>query len=135
MRARILYFSGVVVLIALGLSSRAYSNELPAFVASHAGDALWAGMIYFGVRALFVRKTRLWAFGVGIAFCFAIEISQLYQADWINRIRATALGALVLGKGFLTVDLIRYFIGAMVFCGIDVSLKTAGSKIKATTPE
>ena len=36
---------------------------------------------------------------------FAVEFSQLYQADWIDALRANRFGALVLGRGFLWADL------------------------------
>jgi hypothetical protein len=46
-----------------------------------------------------------------LLFCYAIEVSQLYQAPWINAIRNTTLGALVLGSGFLWSDLLAYALG------------------------
>jgi hypothetical protein len=119
LRARISYMIALVIIMILGLGSRRYGDLLPEFIADHSGDVLWASMIYFGVRALFVKKSFYWAFGVGLAFCFAIEFSQLYQEEWINAIRATSLGALVLGKGFLAADLLRYSVGVAVSCGID----------------
>lgn len=119
MRARIKYMIAVMVVIALGMSSRALADSLPEWISDHFGDALWASMIYFGVRSLFVNKSTYWALVVSVIFCFGIEFSQLYQADWINGIRATFLGALILGKGFLTVDLIRYSVGISVSLGID----------------
>lgn len=33
-------------------------------------------------------------------FLFVIEFSQLYHAEWIDQIRDTSLGGLVLGYGF-----------------------------------
>ena len=51
-------------------------------------------------------------------FCYGIEVSQLYHAEWIDSIRATTLGGLVLGYGFLWNDLVAYIIGVGVgmFC-------------------
>lgn len=60
-----------------------------------------------------------------------MEFSQLYQGDWINTIRDTSLGALILGKGFLGVDLIRYSIGIVIAYVIDKSIsiiKNRGEK-------
>lgn len=48
---------------------------------------------------------------LALAFSFCIEISQLYQAHWINAIRQTRLGGLVLGHGFLWGDLVSYTLG------------------------
>ena len=110
-RYRIIYALTVLVIIILGIGSRKFSSSLPFFIADNSGDVLWAGMVYFGLRCLFINKSLQWAFGASLIFSFLIEFSQLYQADWINVIRHTTLGALVLGKGFLMVDLLRYFTG------------------------
>jgi hypothetical protein len=108
-----MYVLAILVTILLGIGSREYASVLPHFVAKHFGDALWAAMIYFGVRALLVRMSILQVFLLSLGFCFAIECSQLYQADWINSIRSTLLGGLILGRGFLYADLVRYSAGAV----------------------
>jgi len=41
----------------------------------------------------------------------AVELSQLYHAPWIDPIRRTTLGGLVLGFGFLWSDLACYAAG------------------------
>jgi hypothetical protein len=97
----------------LGIGSRAYAFVLPHFVAKHFGDALWAAMIYFGLRALLVRMSVPQAFLISLGFCCAIECSQLYQAAWVISIRSTLLGGLILGRGFLYADLVRYSAGAV----------------------
>jgi len=99
-RVRVAYIVIVFAVMALGLGSRVFANVLPVFVAEHFGDALWACMIYFGFRTCFAHKKISFALWCSVAFCFAIEVSQLYQADWIRFLRETTLGALVLGKGF-----------------------------------
>ncbi len=118
-KTRAAYLVAVLVMILLGLGSRAFSTRLPAFVANHFGDALWACMIYFGLRMLWVNRRLSVALWCSLLFCFAIEFSQMYQAPWINHIRATTLGGLVLGKGFLSVDLIRYTVGIMISWALD----------------
>ena len=108
---RILYIAMVVLTIILGLASRILSDQLPIFVSSHFGDALWAAMIYFGLRTFFVKGSLPFAALVALLFCFGIEFSQMYQADWINEIRRTLPGSLILGRGFLPIDLLRYSVG------------------------
>lgn len=116
---RIVYLVAVGITIVLGLASRKFSYLLPLFVARNAGDALWAMMVYFGFCFLLVRKSLFLAFCLSIFFSFGIEFSQLYQADWINQIRNTVLGALILGKGFLIMDLIRYSEGILIAVLLD----------------
>jgi len=116
---RIAYLIAIVFSIILGLASRKYSDLLPLFVAENAGDILWAMMVYFGFRFLLVRNSFLTSMWFSFLFSFGIELSQLYQGDWMNQIRHTMLGGLILGKGFLWVDLIRYSVGIMIGIVLD----------------
>lgn len=113
-RCRISYAFTVLIIIVLGISSRKFSAHLPFFIADNGGDVLWAAMVYFGFRCSLIRKSLQWALVCSITFSFLIEISQLYQAEWINEVRQTTPGALVLGRGFLMVDLVRYLFGIVV---------------------
>ena len=119
---RLKYACTVFILIILGISSRKFTSQLPFFIADNAGDILWASMVYFVFRSLFINKSLPWAFAGSLTFSFLIECSQLYQADWINVIRHTTLGALILGKGFLLIDLFRYFLGISIACLADSSI-------------
>jgi hypothetical protein len=49
-----------------------------------------------------------------IAISFSVEFSQLYQAEWINTIRSTRIGALFLGVGFKWSDLPCYTVGCLM---------------------
>jgi hypothetical protein len=113
------YLLGVVITILLGLGSRKLSYLLNEFLAVNAGDVLWAMMVYFGFRFIFVRKSLFLALLLSILFSFGIEFSQLYQEDWINQIRGTVVGALILGKGFLALDLLRYTTGIILAAALD----------------
>jgi hypothetical protein len=46
-----------------------------------------------------------------LRIAFGVECSQLYEAEWINRIRATRVGGLILGRGWVTTDLVCYAAG------------------------
>ncbi|MGQ7887928.1 ribosomal maturation YjgA family protein [Paenibacillus sp. WC2504] len=105
------YAAAIVVTIVLGLSSRRFPNVFPDIIAVNAGDILWASMIYFGFRFICTKRSLAWAVGWSVIFCFGIEFSQLYQAEWIVAVRRTVVGSLILGRGFLTIDLARYVIG------------------------
>ncbi len=94
----------------IGYFSR-QNSQAGTFIHDYAGDALWAGMIYFGFRFLIPKSPLKTSVLYTFLFTYCIEISQLYQADWINAIRHTKLGGLVLGFGFLWSDLLMYTIG------------------------
>ncbi|GAB4025488.1 hypothetical protein GCM10028809_06560 [Spirosoma gilvum] len=82
-----------------------------SFVKNYVGDALWALMVFLGFGILF----RHWSTGrlalVAFFFSAGIEFSQLYHAPWIDHLRATRLGGLVLGFTFIWSDLICYAVG------------------------
>ena len=99
----------------MGLLSRK-TTVLPAAT----GDALYATMMYFIVRFFMVRhKIKMIAI-ISLGICFAIECSQLYQATWINNIRMTLPGRLLLGQGFLWSDLLAYVSGVIPASLIDM---------------
>lgn len=105
-RARLTYFIFIVTTILLGLLSR-HIEGAPLFI----GDILWGLMVYFIVGFLFINKSIRWVSIASLLFCYAIEFSQLYQAPWINNIRHTVIGGLVLGETFVWSDLLCYTIG------------------------
>ncbi|MBH0346169.1 ribosomal maturation YjgA family protein [Bacillus pacificus] len=110
-RNRLLYATFTILVIILGLSSRKFAFALPTLLNDYLGDALWALMIFIGFGFLFPKiETKKLAF-ISLMFCYGIEVSQLYHAEWIDSIRATTLGGLVLGYGFLWSDLVAYTIG------------------------
>ncbi|MEM5607908.1 DUF2809 domain-containing protein [Bacillus toyonensis] len=110
-RNQLLYVMFTIVVIMLGLSSRKFAFALPHLLNDYLGDALWALMIFVGFGFLFPKiETKKLAF-MNLIFCYGIEISQLYHAPWIDNIRATTIGGLVLGYGFLWSDVVAYTIG------------------------
>ena len=113
-RNRVVYALFTIVVIILGLSSRKFAFALPHLLNDYLGDALWALMIFTGFGFLFPKtETKKLAF-ISLMFCYGIEASQLYHAEWIDNIRATTLGGLVLGYGFLWSDVVAYTIGVGV---------------------
>jgi len=110
-RSRRVYLAIAGVVLVLGWSVRTYSATLPAPVGAYAPDTLWALMVFLLVAALIPRSSTAKTAAIALALAYGIECSQLYQAAWINEIRATRMGGLVLGRGFLWRDLACYAIG------------------------
>lgn len=107
-----------MALVALGLASRRHAAALPDFIALYAGDTLWALLVYTLLTLACPRAAIPTRAMSALAFAFAIEASQLYRAPWIDALRASRLGALVLGSGFLWSDLACYTAG--IACGAAV---------------
>ena len=114
--------------VPLGLGSRHYAAALPAWLAAYAGDALWALLVFWLVALLRPRwpvpRVGIGAFGLAVA----VEISQLYQAPWLNALRHTTLGGLVLGHGFLWSDVVCYGVGVLVGCALEWSWRRGGGR-------
>lgn len=98
-----------------GLVSRSSRGRfLPEFVRDYAGDTLWALMVFLILGFLFPRARTVVLAGAALAISFSVEFSQIYQAEWINQIRATRIGGLVLGRGWVPTDLICYTVGVAI---------------------
>jgi hypothetical protein len=105
------FCAGVLAVVALGLGSRRFGAHLPTFIAEYAGDTLWALMVFLSLGLIAPRSSVWWRAAVALVISYTVELSQLYQAPWIEALRRTTLGGLVLGFGFLWSDLVCYSVG------------------------
>lgn len=122
-RNRVIYSLIVIVIIVLGIWSKKAHTFIPAFFNDYLGDSLWAAMIFFGFGFVFdTMNTKKVALG-SILFCYIIEFSQIYHANWIDNIRNTTLGRLVLGYTFSWTDLIAYAFGIGIAIIFEMLLK------------
>jgi uncharacterized protein DUF2809 len=106
----------------LGIGSRRYPLVLPGFIGAYTGDALWALAAFLGIGLILPKTSTRTVACLAIAFSVAIEISQLYHAPWIDSIRQTTLGGLILGFGFLWSDLACYAVGVGLGVMTDIGL-------------
>jgi len=118
-RNRFHYATAILTITLMGLSSRKFAAYLPEIINTYLGDALWALMIYFVFATFFTNKKIKTVAIISLLFCYSIEVSQLYHAPWIDSIRNTTLGGLVLGFGFLWSDIVAYTIGI----GVGITLE------------
>jgi hypothetical protein len=106
----------------LGIGSRRFGHSLPGFVATYVGDTLWALVAFLGIGLILPRVSTWRVAALAMSFSAMIEVSQLYHAPWIDSIRHTTLGGLVLGFGFLWSDLACYVVGVGLGVMIEGSL-------------
>ncbi|MEZ0484273.1 ribosomal maturation YjgA family protein [Fibrella aquatica] len=121
-RNRLIYSGLTAGVLVLGLASRQFGMYLPSFINAYIGDTLWALMVFFGIALVFNRQPTRRVALLALLFSFSIEFSQLYHAPWIDSVRSTRLGGLVLGFGFLWTDLICYSVGIMIGAWVDYRL-------------
>jgi hypothetical protein len=115
-RRRLAYATATAVAVAVGLASREFTGLFPAALGKYPGDALWSAMVFFGLGVVrpcaSIRGRALWAIGLSCA----VEFSQIYHAPWIDGVRRTLPGRLVLGYAFSWIDMVAYAVG--VACGV-----------------
>jgi Protein of unknown function (DUF2809) len=124
-RSRLAYGIALVLVIAAGLGSRVFGRSLPAVIATYAGDTLYATMVFVGLGILAPRWSTARLAVTALASSCAIEVSQLYHEPWIDVIRNTRPGALVLGYGFLWSDLACYVAGVAIAAGVEAAARRA----------
>ena len=108
-KTRLMNLTIIILTVTTGLLSRKVSF-IPFFI----GDLLWAFMMYYVIRFISIKSKIIKVFIISLLVSFSVEFSQLYQADWINNIRHTLPGRLILGQGFLWSDLLAYTAGCIL---------------------
>jgi len=117
-RPPLLHVALIVLVAILGIGSRRYAHALPEIIAAYAGDTLWALAAFLAIGLLLPRASTVRVAALAMALSVAVELSQLYHADWIDSIRQTTLGGLILGFGFVWSDLACYAVGVgLGVCG------------------
>ena len=128
-RSRLGYFLGVVAAIGLGLASRRFASALPEFVARYAGDTLWALMMFCIIGILAPKWSTLRVAVAALLVSYAVEVSQLSHAAWLDSLWHTRVGGLVLGYGFLWSDLVCYFVGVLLGATLELTARTFRASI------
>lgn len=97
--------------IAIGLAVHLRGGVLGVTLRDVLGDALWAALIAWLMGAAW-PTARVWTRSyAAFALCVAVELSQLIRLPWLDAIRHSTLGHLVLGSGFDPRDLVAYAVG------------------------
>jgi hypothetical protein len=110
-RSRALYALLAIAVVVAGLLWRSGLIPVPQWLSNNGGDALWALMVFVGFGFLFPHTSTLTVAMLALTFAWSVEFSQLYHAPWIDAIRATIPGKLVLGNTFYWPDLPAYALG------------------------
>ena len=113
-RKRWIYFVLILINIPLGLGSRHFAPQLSYVLATYGGDVLSASCIFFGIRFLLIKSSLAKISLISYLVCISIETLQLYQAEWIQRIRHTPPFGILLGYGFLWSDWVCYAVGVII---------------------
>lgn len=123
-RNRLFYAVLALAVVAAGLLWRSGFVPLPSSLAKYGGDALWALMVFVGFGLLLPRSSTSVVALLALAFSWAVEFSQLYHAPWLDAVRATLPGRLVLGNTFNWPDLPSYALGIGLGAWVEWRLRT-----------
>lgn len=122
-KTRFFYLIALIAIIFLGLLSRKISS-IPLWI----GDSLWAVAVYLGFRLFFIKIKPEATALISLGIAFIVEFSQLVSWAPLDTIRATTLGHLFLGQGFLISDLIAYTFGIFLIFLLDKMAHRKGIK-------
>lgn len=144
-RDRTIYALLVALVITAGLASRRYPDLLPVFMRKGTGDALWALMVFLLAGMIRPGAKTAMLGAVALLISYLDEFSQMYQAPWIDAIRDTIPGRLVLGSGFNWGELGWYTVGvafgvvaeitALRYKAKDMAADSLNQALRASTEE
>ncbi len=121
-RRRLPFLCALLILCAAGLFVRSRHAVSPSFFTAYFPDAAWTMAVYCGFGLLFCRDARL-HFPLALGVSFLVELSQLWHTPFLEALRSTTLGGLVLGYGFLWSDLVCYTVGALLCAAAETILR------------
>ncbi|MET3804158.1 hypothetical protein ABIB25_001144 [Nakamurella sp. UYEF19] len=75
------------------------------------GDLLWATMVFFVVSAWWPGAGRWRCGAAALMVSYLVELTQLYRSPWLDLLRSTTAGHLILGSTFSFTDLAAYTVG------------------------
>jgi hypothetical protein len=112
-RNRAVYAAWLLAVIVLGIGSR-HGIPVPRILHKSAGDILWATAVFLIIGMVWPRLSTARAAAFAMAFSVTIEFTQIYHAPWIDAVRKTLPGALILGSGFAWADMGSYVVGVAI---------------------
>ena len=113
----------VIILIPIGLLTKAYSGIGSEFVSNHLGGVIY--VIFFIVLAslLFPKASPIKISLIVLCITCLLEFSQLIQNDFLTSLRIHFLIRSLIGSVFNSCDFLFYFVSALIGYGILAGLK------------
>lgn len=124
-RSRVRLFFWLVVLIAFGLGSRRLAG-LPSWITLYAGDVAWGALFFVLFCALRPTLSTARAWLAAVLTTELIELSELWHTPWLDALRATRGGGLLLGHLFLWSDVVCVALGASLAAGAELAWQGVG---------
>jgi hypothetical protein len=103
----------LVSVIGVGVASRLPPLRSIPLVGKELGDVLWAVMFYAIILLIRPTTRPIVAGAISLFIAGGTELSQRYDASWINALRDTRLGGLLLGRHFRWEDMACFVVGSV----------------------
>jgi hypothetical protein len=113
LKYRIVVLLSILIIVPLGYAIR-FHGSAPEWVNDSFGSIAYEIFWILLVAFLFPQASPLWtAVGVCFATC-VLEFLQLWHPPFLEAMRSTLPGRLVLGNSFTWSDFLSYFIGSLL---------------------
>jgi hypothetical protein len=111
---RLLYGLGLLLVIPIGLTTKFLTGSGPLFEwwRDSGGDLLYQialMLVVLLVKPNWPLNRIAWG---AFLYSSAIEFTQLIKTPWLDALRPTVFGKLVLGSTFVPMDFVYYFLGS-----------------------
>jgi hypothetical protein len=113
-RTRLRYLALAIATIVVGLIVHRDGSALSPATRDVLGDALWAMMIVWWMGVVAPRLPLSARGFAAFCVCVFVELSQRYHTPWLDSVRQTLPGQLVLGSGYDPRDFLAYAAGVVV---------------------
>lgn len=120
----------LALLIAFGLGSRRLSG-LPDWITLYAGDVAWGAMFFALFCAARPSLSIASAWLAAVVTTELIEFSELCHSPWVDALRATRVGGLLLGHVFLWSDVFCVALGATLAAAAELAWRNS-SEVRAS---
>ena len=109
--------------VVAGLAVRFAHLGLAFSVVKYGGSGLWAVMIYWLCSTLRPSWPSTWNVAISGVLGTAVEFLKLYDPPWLDTVRRTLPGIIILGRIFNWRDIATYWIAISLAAGLDLLIR------------
>lgn len=113
----------MAITVVAGLAVRFTHLGLPFSLVKYGGSALWAVMIYWVCSTFLPSWPLTWDAAISGILGTAVEFLKLYDPPWLDAVRRTLPGIIILGRVFNWRDIATYWIAISLVAGLDLVLR------------
>jgi len=113
-KSNIIYFWIFAIAGIVSIASRNFPDYIPDVISHYGGDILWAFAMFFLLSIFIPGTSALLRALITLGISWIVELSQFYHDPWIDYLRSTVIGGLILGFSFSLADILCYLVGIIL---------------------